>query len=298
MSNPLLFVICTLIWGSTWISIHFQLGEVHPVLSVGYRFISAVIIMGIYCRIMGIRLALPWHIHRQMIVVGLSIYTLDYCLLYASQEYLISALTALMSASIIYFNVFFRRWLLGKPVRIEVILGALIGSIGVGLVFFPQFSNVEQSAGLWLGIGLAMISFVFAALGNVVSERILDKGADVLPMNFWSMCYGCVFIFSYVFISDIPLVLPTNSEYYWSLLYLTVFGTIIAFGVYMKLVQRVGSDKSAYVVLLYPIVALILSTLFEGLGWHWQGFLGITLLLIGNAIAMGKLSIPTAFKAT
>lgn len=294
MSTPALFVICTLIWGSTWISIGFQLGEVDPILSVGYRFVIALIILGLFCRLSGISLRLPWHIHRQMAVVGLAIYTLDYGLLYASQQYLISALTALMSSSIIYFNVVFRKWLLGKAIRIEVIVGALLGSMGVALVFWPQFSLVEHNIGLWFGIALAMISFVFAALGNVVSERILDKGTQVLPMNFWSMFYGCLFVFSYVMISGTPLVIPTQLDYYISLFYLSIFGTIIAFGVYMKLVQRIGSDKSAYVVLLYPIVALILSTLFEDLAWHWQAFVGIALLLLGNVVAMGKLKLPIA----
>lgn len=297
MSNPALFVICTLIWGSTWISIGFQLGEVDPILSVGYRFVISLVVLGLFCRLSGISLSLPAHVHRQMAVVGLAIYTLDYGLLYASQQYLVSALTALMSSSIIYFNVFFRKWLLGKAIRIEVIVGALLGSVGVALVFLPQFSLVEQNVGLWFGIALAMISFVFAALGNVVSERILDKGTQVLPMNFWSMFYGCIFVFSYVGLSDTPIVIPTRVEYYVSLLYLSIFGTIVAFGVYMKLVQRIGSDKSAYVVLLYPIVALILSTLFEGLAWHWQAFVGIGVLLLGNVVAMGKLRLPIAKRA-
>ena len=292
MSNTGLFVACVFIWGSTWIAITYQLGEVSPVLSVAYRFTLAALMLGVFCLWRKLPLGLPWHIHVKMALVGLSLYTLDYSLLYESQKYIVSAVVALMSSCIIYINVVLRRVVLGKPIRLPVILGATLGLAGMTLIFMPEFSKVSADTLLALGISLAMLSFLFASIGNVISERILDHGTPVIQMNFWAMTYGLVFLYGSALVSGAEFVLPESPDYYWSLVYLALFGSVLAFGAYMKLVQQIGSDKAAYVVLMYPIVALLLSTLFEGYQWTMQAMFGVIIVLLGNAVAMEKVPLP------
>ncbi|MFT2092785.1 DMT family transporter [Paraglaciecola sp. 2405UD69-4] len=291
MSNPLLFSVVVLIWGSTWLAITFQFGEVDPSISVAVRFFFAALILLAYCKYKGLSLALPRHIHVKMAGVGLCLYTLDYSLLYQSQQYIISAIVALMSSGMVYINVVLRRVLLKKPIRTEVIVGATLGLIGIGLIFLPEFSKVSANDYILLGISFALGSFFFASLGNVISERILDHGTPVIQMNFWAMGYGVVFLTINALVTGAEIVIPNNPNYYYSLVYLTVFGSVLAFGAYMQLVKQMGSDKAAYVVLVYPIVALILSTIFEGYTWHTEAFIGVLVVLLGNAIAMGKLKI-------
>ena len=144
---------------------------------------------------------------------------------------------------------------------------------------------------LVFGITLALASFLFAGLGNVLSERILDYGTPVVQMNFWAMSYGSIGILAFALVSDMDWVLPTRWEYYLAISYLSIFGSVIAFGAYMKLVRQMGSDKTAYVVLVYPIVALLVSTIFEGYQWYLASLIGVFFVILGNAIAMGKLSI-------
>ena len=73
------------------------------------------------------------------------------------------------------------------------------------------------------------------------------------------------------------------------MLYLALFGSVFAFGAYMKLLKQMGADKAAYVVLVYPMVALVISTFFEGYQWSLLSVIGVVIVLIGNAIAMGKI---------
>lgn len=281
-----------LIWGSTWLAITYQFGEVDPTLSVAYRFLIAATILFSYCKIKKLSLRLPSHLHVKMAAVGLCLYTLDYTLLYQSQQYIISAIVALMSSGMVYINVLLRRVLLKKPIRSEVMIGATLGMFGIGLIFLPEFAKVSSNQYLLLGISLAFASFFFASLGNVVSERILDHGTPVVQMNFWAMSYGVIFIFTAAMFNGAEFSLPTNPHYYYSMFYLSVFGSVLAFGAYMQLVKQMGSDKAAYVVLIYPIVALILSTVFEGYQWHVEAFIGVVIILLGNAVAMGKLPLP------
>ncbi|MGS2721039.1 DMT family transporter [Paraglaciecola aestuariivivens] len=292
MSNLVLFSVVVLIWGSTWLAITFQFGEVDPTLSVAYRFLIAALILYGYCKFKGLSLSLPRHIHYKLMGVGLCLYTLDYTMLYQSQQYIISAIVALMSSGMVYINVLLRRVLLNKPIRAEVIVGATLGMFGIALIFLPEFSKVSANQFLLLGIGWALGSFFFASLGNVISERVLDHGTPIIQMNFWAMGYGVIFIFIAALVNGAEFTLPTQPQYYYSMLYLAVFGSVLAFGAYMQLVKQMGSDKAAYVVLVYPIVALILSTLFEGYQWHIEALIGVGVVLVGNAIAMGKLRLP------
>lgn len=291
-SNGMLFSFCVLVWGTTWIAITMQLGQVSPLVSVAYRFTIAAIILGLLCWARGIGFKMPARQHVQVMFLGLCLFCLDYGFLYSAQQYLVSAIVALMSSCIIYFNVLLRRVWLGKAVRLEVILGATLGMLGMALIFAPEFSAVEVKSELWWGIGLALCSFVAASVGNVVSEKVLDNGIPVMQMNFWAMSYSLIFLYGAAGFQDSTWQVPLSGHYIPSLLFLAVFGSVLAFGAYMKLVQQIGSDKSAYVVLMYPIVALLMSTLFEDYQWHWQAGIGVAIILLGNGIAMGKLRWP------
>ena len=242
-------------------------------------------------------MGLDIRLHKWFFLAGILLYTLDYSFLYAAQAHMISALLAVLSSSVIYFNVVLRRLIMGVPMRLEVVLGATIGLIGIVLIFLPEFEAFSLQQGIIIGLLFATASFLSAALGNVVSEKILQGPVRVMQMNFWCMSYGVVITSCIAFLSGASVSLPSNTSYYVSLLYLSVFGSVIAFGAYMRLLKQIGSDKSAYVVLVYPIVALAISTVFEGYQWTYLAVIGVFIVLIGNAIAMGKLNSLLSIKA-
>jgi drug/metabolite transporter (DMT)-like permease len=291
MSNGVLFAICTLIWGSTWIAITYQIGHTAETLAVAWRYTLAALCLGLFCTVRGLPFKLPLHIHIKMAGVGFFLYCLNYTLLYMAQAHIISALLALMSSSIIYFNVVLRRWWLKQPIRLEVVVGATFGLAGIICLFVPEFSKVSMDAALAAGLSIAFVSFFSASIGNVISERILTSGTPVIQMNFYAMSYAMMMLYVTAWHTNDTLVIPTAPEFYISLLYLAIFGSVLAFGSYMKLLKQIGADKAAYVVLVYPIVALVISTFFEGYTWSWLSVLGVVVVLVGNAIAMGKVPI-------
>jgi drug/metabolite transporter (DMT)-like permease len=288
MNNGVLFAVCTLIWGSTWIAITYQIGHTAETLAVAWRYTLAALCLGLFCVVRGLPFKLPLHIHIKMAGVGFFLYCLNYTLLYMAQAHIISALLALMSSSIIYFNVVLRRWWLKQPIRLEVVVGATLGLAGIVCMFVPEFSKVSMDAALAAGVSIAFVSFFSASIGNVISERILTSGTPVIQMNFYAMSYAMVMLYITSWVTNETLVVPTAPEFYISLLYLALFGSVLAFGSYMKLLKQIGADKAAYVVLVYPIVALVISTFFEGYTWSWLSVLGVVVVLVGNAIAMGK----------
>ena len=149
---------------------------------------------------------------------------------------------------------------------------------------------MEQQSYVMLGILFALGSFTSASVGNIVSEKTLET-VPVVSFNFYTMLYGSGLIGLGLLVTQTPLVLPSAPSFYIALCYLAVFGSVIAFGCYMKLVQQMGSDRAAYVVLIYPLVALIVSTIFEDYQWSMLSAVGVLLILLGNACAMGKLPL-------
>ena len=286
--NALLFVTCTLIWGSTWIAINYQINTVAPVVAVAYRFTLAALALGLYCLITRRSLRLPARVHKGAFFVGLFLYTLDYSFLYAAQHHIISALLAVLSSSVIYFTVMMRRFVLKKPIRIEVVVGATLGLIGIGAIFAPEFKSMSVQDGLTLGLLFALCSFLCAAVGNIISEQVLDKTTPVVQFNFFAMSYALIFLYGSGVVSGAEFRFPEQQNFYFALVYLAVFGSVLAFGAYMKLLQNIGSDRATYVVLVYPIVALGISTVFEGYEWTVLSAVGVAVVLMGNAFAMGK----------
>ena len=238
----------------------------------------------------GYPLKFSWRIHRAFLAGGLFLYALDYTFLYAAQQHIVSALLALMSSSVVYFNVVLRRVLLGKPIRFDVLVGATLGFVGIAAIFVPELKGMEQQSYVMLGILFALGSFTSASVGNIVSEKTLET-VPVVSFNFYTMLYGSGLIGLGLLVTQTPLVLPSAPSFYIALCYLAVFGSVIAFGCYMKLVQQMGSDRAAYVVLIYPLVALIVSTIFEDYQWSMLSAVGVLLILLGNACAMGKLPL-------
>ena len=289
MNNATLFSLCCLIWGSTWIAITYQIGHTSETFAIALRYLLASACLGAYCLLKRLPLALPVHVHVKMAAVGVFLYSLNYTLLYLAQAHIISALLALMSSCIIYINVVLRRWWLKEPIRKEVVVGATFGLSGIICLFVPEFSKVSMDAALATGLGIAFVSFLCASIGNVISERILTAGTPVIQMNFYAMSYAMVLLFITSLLLPGTLVIPSSTSFYLSLVYLALFGSVFAFGAYMKLLKQIGADKAAYVVLVYPMVALLISTFFEGYQWTMLSLVGVVIVLLGNAIAMGKI---------
>ena len=82
-----------------------------------------------------------------------------------------------------------------------------------------------------------------------------------------------------------------------SLIFLIVFNSVIAFSVYFELLKRIGAERSAYVTVLFPVVALVISTIFENYQWTLSAFIGVALTLIGNVLILKNSSrakvVPT-----
>lgn len=288
MYNNSLYLITVLIWGSTWLAIKYQLGVVSPELSIAYRFGLAASILIVFSLIRRLPMRFDLKAHGFFALQGFFLFSLNYLLVYLAEGYLTSGLVAIIFSLIIITNVIFGSIFLRNPIRSKVVLGAIFGMAGLAFVFWPELSNLDLSSQKVLGMGLAFIATISASLGNVVSARNQRDGLPVIQTNAYGMLYGAFFMFLLALFRGAQLEFDSSAGYILSLLYLAIFGSVIAFGSYLTLLGRIGLDRAAYVTVLFPIIALLLSTLFEGLQWGAAQLVGIGLVLLGNAVVLSK----------
>ena len=288
MYNAFLYLITVLIWGSTWLAIKFQLGVVSPELSIAYRFGLAAVLLILFSLLRRLPMGFSLKNHGYFALQGFLLFSLNYFLVYLAEGHLTSGLVAIIFSLIIVLNVLFGAIFLGNPVRVRVVIGAGLGLVGLAFVFWPEITSLSLSSQKILGMLLALVATISASLGNVVSARNQRSELPVIQTNAFGMLYGALFMLVLALFRGAELQFEATPSYIFSLLYLAIFGSVIAFGSYLTLLGRIGLDRAAYVTVLFPVIALLLSTMFENLSWGLFQVVGVLLILLGNAAVVTK----------
>jgi len=281
MLNFLLYSAAALIWGSTWLGIKLQLTQVPPILSVGYRFCLASLILLIYCLLRHKQLAFSRRDHLFMAIQGFSLFGLGYCMSYLATSYLTSGLVAVAYSTILMWNILNLRIFMGQAIAWRAFWGGILGLSGICIVFWHDLSAFTATRGL-IGLSMALIGAYLSSLGNVVGAHHARAGVPVTQANAYGMAYGGLLTLAIHFGGGGELVMDWSAGYLAPMLYLTVFGSVVAFGCYMLLIGRIGAEYAAYVTLLMPVIALLLSTLFEDFLWTSNAAIGVVIVLVGN----------------
>ncbi len=291
MKNVILYCLVVLIWGSTWLAIKFQLEDVAPMVSVTYRFSLAAIILIGYCKLKGLSLSFGLKDHFFLLLLGGFLFSINYWLVYISEIYLTSGLVAVIFSSMVFFNAVNGYFLLRSPITFNMILGAITGLIGIALVFRNEIVSFELASDSLYGLALGFISAFLASLGNITAEYSQRRRLPVIQINAIGMAYGALIMLIISFSTGQEFKLPFSTLYVGSLIYLAVLGSIVAFGLYLTLLGRIGSAKAAYAIMLTPLVALIFSTVFESYQWSLSAVFGLAMVLAGNAILLRTKSL-------
>ena len=289
MNNISLYLVSVLIWGSTWLVIKFQLGQVSPIVSVAWRFGLAALMLMAYALAQRRRLRFPPRDHAWIALQGVLLFGINYIGVYLSEQYLVSGLVAVVFSLVVFANSLGLRLFFGTPIRANALLAATLGVAGVALIFGRELLALRAGAGdQLLGLMLALGATLVASLGNMVASRNHRHGLPVLQVNAWSMLYGAIFVLGVALVSGARLSFEFSWPYLASLLFLALFGSALAFGAYLTLMGRIGADRAAYTAVAIPIVALLLSTAFEHLRWHLETFTGVAACVGGIALALRR----------
>lgn len=288
MKNTSLYIITVLVWGSTWLAIKYQLGSVDPMVSVVYRFSLAAVLLLVFCSWRGLNLKFSLKDHLFMALLGILLFSVNYWLVYVAELHLTSGIVAVVFSSIVFMNIANGAIFLKAPVEKKMITGAVIGIVGIAMIFMPEIERFDLSDKGVSGLVICFFSVLLASFGNITSARNTKNNIPVIQANAFGMAYGAIVLAVIALILGKEFTFAANATYIGSLFYLSVFGSIIAFGSYLTLIGSIGADKASYSIMVVPVVALVLSSFFEGYAWKVSALVGLALVVGGNFLALNK----------
>ncbi len=284
--NALLYVMVTFIWGTTWIGIYWQVGDVPVLVSVFYRFaIASVIFLPLLYLLGKLQKTKPKD-HLFFFLQGLCLFSLNFICFYTSSHYIISGLVSVIFAAAVLFNAL-NQWLIWqKRPAISIYIASILGISGLLMLFWDQLHVAQNLENSLYGIAYALVGTYLFSLGNMISVR--NSAYDIQPWtsSAYGMIYGTITLLVIIQFLGVSWHWDDSPTYLMSLIYLAIPGSILGFTVYLSLVARIGASQASYVTVLFPVVALTISTFIEGYHWDYIAFAGLIFVMLGVLLAI------------
>lgn len=288
-----LYAAVVLIWGSTWVAITLQLGVVAEEVSVGYRFGIAALFLYLFALLSRRRIRLPANAYGFVILQGTLLFCLNYFLMYYATSRITTGLIAVLFSSIILFNAVFERLFFKTMIDRRLLIAGILGLCGIAMIFWPEVAMISLEDKTVVGILLVLSGTVIASLGNMTAVINTRRELPVVAVNAHAMAWAALLSLLIAALLGREFNFSLQPGYVISLAYLAVFGSAIAFGCYLALIRRIGSARAAYSSVLFPVVALAISTIVEGYQWTTIAAVGIMLTLAGNWLILRSRATDT-----
>ncbi|MCP4001215.1 MAG: DMT family transporter [Gammaproteobacteria bacterium] len=290
MVNVLLFILTVLIWGATWYAIEFQLGVVAVEVSLAYRYLLAAALAFSWCMLRRKSLRFGWAAHKYFVLLGLFLFGLNYLSAYHAQIYISSALNAIGFSAMIWMNILNARLFFGTTIAPRIYIGAAMGIAGIIIIFWPEIEEVSLSDTVVIGAIFSLLGALIASFGNIVSQAAQQNRIPVMQANAWGMFYGAILNGGLALLQGRAFNFDTAPSYTASLLFLAVFGSVVAFACYLTLLGRVGLERAGYAAVMVPVVALLLSAILEDMPLDAYVLSGMALAVFGNIFILAPKS--------
>ena len=293
--NLSLYLMTVLIWGTTWIAIKLQLGEVAVAVSIVYRFALAAAVLFAVLMLSGRLQKVDGRGQLICLAQGVCLFCINFLCFYTASQWIPSGLIAVIFSTATLWNALNARLFFKQKIAANVLAGGALGLAGLGLLFWPELAGHAASRETLLGIGLALIGTLCFSAGNLLSSLQQKAGLKPLTTNAWGMLYGALMLVLICLVSGTPFTFEWSTRYVGSLLYLAIPGSVIGFTAYLTLVGRMGPERAAYCTVLFPVVALNISVFLEGYQWTLTALFGLLLVMLGNVLVFRKArALPVA----
>ena len=270
-------------WSTSWLPLKWQLGVVAPEVSLLWRFVIAATVMFVISIYLRQSLMFHWRTHLRLALLGLCIFSTNFAFFYHGGKGVASGLLAVVFSSASLVNVLMTAVLGRSRPRIAHLLAAMVGLTGVVCLFWPelQLSNTALTS-----LALCLIGTLFFCTGNMVSAACQKRGIPVLASASWGMLYGACYLALFSFISNHEFIIEPTAKYVLGLVWLALVSSVMTFAAYLSLIGRIGPSRAGYATVIFPVFALLISTVFESYTWSSLAFIGLGLVIFGNVIML------------
>ena len=286
--TPALYALTVVIWGTTWIALKLQLGSVPIPWSIAYRFALAAVVLFAWLAVRG-RLRLPRREVRWLVAAqGLCLFCVNFiCFLNASRT-VASGLVAVVFSTATLWNALGARLVFKRALTPTIVGGGALGLGGLLLMFWPELARHGASADTWRGLAFALAGTLCFSTGNLLSARIQALGETPALTNAWGMLVGTIALVAGCAAAGVSMAFDASPTYLVALLYLAIPGSVVGFTAYLSLVGRLGPERAAYCTVLFPLVALTISSVVEDYRWTAPALAGLVLVMAGNVLVFHK----------
>lgn len=275
-----LFAVVVLVWGTTWHAIVYQVAAGTPELGVTLRFGLAGLLILAFARARGERLPPGRAVHARLLLQGGFMYSWSYLCVYHAEKHVPSGLVAVGYSASPLLAGLGATWLWQAPITRRFVAGGVLGVAGVALIFWPELGAAGERPQALLGLAFTVGAVLLSAVGSLSASRNAVNGLPFWPALGTGMVYGS--LLTALTLPLAPQGLPTAPSWWLSLAYLSLAGSIAAFAGYLTIQQRLGPGKASTVGVMTPVLALVVSTLFEGFRPDAFTLAGATLAILGN----------------
>lgn len=297
--NVLLYALVVVIWGTTWIAITLQQqSEISTTVAVFWRFFISAIVLFAFVVMSRKLQKLATHDHLFCLLQACCIFGFNFVCFYYAVQYISSGLEAVIFSMAVIFNTINAKVFFAQHISSRFYPAALFGVFGIIALFWHDVMGITLNSNTLMGIGLCILGTYGFSLGNMISTRHQKQGLDIFTTNAYAMLYGSLLMALISWFKHDNFFPSMSGSSVSALLYLAIFGSVIGFTAYFYLVGRIGAGKAAYSTLLFPLVALVISTIWEGYHWQMNAVIGVILILCGNAIFFIKLPRFRAIKTS
>lgn len=280
------FFLVALIWGSTWLVIKDQIGSVPPSWSVTWRFIAAAIGMAVLALVRRERLRIDAAGLRIAALLGLTQFVMNFQFVYRAEHHLTSGIVAVLFALLLVPNAVLAWAVLKQPVTRGFIAGSAVAGAGIALLLLHEYRMAPPEGKVLAGIALTAAALLSASTANVLQASDAARRQPMIPLLVWAMAMGAVMDGTFAWVVEGPPQFDTRPGYLFGVLYLGLIGSVVTFPLYFRLLQRLGAGRGAYNGVMVPVIAMILSTLFEGYRWSLLAAAGALLAMAGLVLAL------------
>lgn len=281
-----LYATSVLVWGLSWIAMHYQVGQVAPAVSIVWRFVIAAPLMFALAFLRGERLWFPLADHRYFLGLGVAIFSTNFVLFYYAAQHVASGLLSILFSLASVGNIILGVLVFRARIEKRVAIGGALGVAGVAAMFYPELGGLRLDSTGLLGLALGLGGTLSFCTGNMVSVAAQRRKLPIFASTAWSMSYGASFVTLFALVRGDTFAIEWSATYLGGLFYLGIAGSFIAFAVYFTLLGRIGAARTGYTTVMYPVVALLVSTFAENYQWTVIAALGLAAVLVGNVLVL------------
>jgi drug/metabolite transporter (DMT)-like permease len=284
--NWQLFAICVVVWGTTWHAITYQIADVAPEFAVALRFALAGSTLLAFAAWRGDRLRFAATAHAAMALQGTFLYGVSYVCVYHAERFVASGLVAVGYSASPLITGLGAAALFGVAIGGRFVVGGLVGLAGVALIFWPEIMRpADGDKGIWGGL-FTVASVLLSAVGSLSASRNRQRGLPLLPAMGFGMLYGALAAALIGLVLGRHVAWPAAPSWWLSIVWLAFAGSALAFACFLTLQDRLGPGPAGTVGVMTPLLALVVSVLFESFRPEPLTALGIALAVVGNAMML------------